>query len=352
MTLSSKAASIDLRVFSALFIFYFALAGWPPGFDAGQDFTIAVIPDPQYYASAFPEIYSAQMQWLADNRAAQNIVFVASLGDNVDSAADLRQWSNADAAYRILDAAGLPYGLAAGNHDGAPAATQAFNTFFGAYRFASQPTYGGHYGDDNDNSYALFEASGLKFIAIFIEYDEGMTSTNHPVLDWAGRLLQMHSDRRGIVVSHNLLESGISNAFSSQGKTIYEALKDNPNLFLMVGGHWDVAARRSDTYRGNTVYTLRSDYQFQENFKSGYLRILRFSPVRNRIYVSTYSPTQQKYHPDRRENSYSLIYDMGGSGLPGIARRSEARRDGSCTVKKLMRLLSPGAAAPAGCIPR
>jgi calcineurin-like phosphoesterase family protein len=351
MTLSGKAASIDLRVFSALLIFCFALSGWPPDPIPGPDFTVAVIPDPQYYASIYPAVYTDQMQWIADNRAERNIVFVASLGDNVDLASDLRQWSNADAAYRILDAAGVPYGLSVGNHDGAPAATQNFNFYFGADRFARQPTYGGHYGDDNDNSYALFEASGLKFIVIFIEYDDGMTSADHPVLAWARRLLQEFSDRRGIVVSHNLLESGSSNAFSSQGRTIYDALKGSRNLFLLLGGHWDVAARRSDTYQGSTIHTLRSDYQFQEDFKSGYLRILRFSPVRNRIYVSTYSPTQKKFHPDRRGNSFSLIYDMGGAGSLGIGRRSEARSDGSCPAK-LMRLLSPGAAEPVGCIPR
>ncbi len=96
------------------------------------------------------------------------------------------------------------------------------------------------------------------------------------MLDWANNLLKTNSDRRAIVVSHNMLSG---NSFSSQGQAIYDALKDNPNLFLMLGGHLDVAGQRSDTYLGNTVYTLRSDYQNVDGQQSGYLRLMRFSPA-------------------------------------------------------------------------
>ena len=160
---------------------------------AGPDFSIVAIPDPQYYASTYPSIYNAQMQWVADNQATNNIVYVASLGDNVDVASNLTQWDNADAAYDILDAAGVPYGLTLGNHDGAPSGTGNYNTYFGEARFTGRPYYGGHYGTDNDNHFALFSASGLNFIVIFIEYDDGMTSiqpSGIPVGQWLAPNLQ------------------------------------------------------------------------------------------------------------------------------------------------------------------
>ena len=288
--------------------------------DAEPDFSIVLIPDSQYYASTYPNIYLAQMQWIAGRKTAGNIVYVASLGDNVDSAGDLKQWANADAAYRILDSVGIPYGIAAGNHDGAPSDTGNFNAYFGEARFSNRPYYGGHYGNDNDNSYALFEAGSLKFIFIFIEYDDEMISTSHPVLAWANSLLQVYHDRRAMVISHNMLEGGTSNAFSTQGETIYHALKANPNLFLIMGGHLDIAARRQDTYNGNTIHTLRSDYQFVDNYQSGYLRILRFSPADNTITVNTYSPTQEKYHPDRTDNNFNLPYDMSADSSVDIGR--------------------------------
>jgi hypothetical protein len=292
---------------------------WQTRLCDSSDFTMVVIPDPQYYASAYPFIYNAQMQWVAENKIKQNIVYVASLGDNVDNAGDLNQWRRADAAFDILDQAGVPYGLEAGNHDGAPYETGNFNAFFGEARFAGRPTYGGHFGSDQDNHYARFEVNGLKFILIFIEFDAGMTSPSHPVLAWVDGLLRANLDYRGIVISHNMLQGGASNDFSPQGLAIYKALRGNANLFLMMGGHLDVAARRMDTYRGHRVYTLRSDYQFVDDLQTGYLRILRFSPAGNAIFVSTYSPTQDKYYPDLTDNNFSLPYDMGGSPSKAIS---------------------------------
>lgn len=287
---------------------------------AGPDFTIATIPDPQYYAATYPSIYNAQMNWIVNNKVNNNIVYVAGLGDNVDVASNMTQWSNAVNAWDILDAGNVPYGLEAGNHDGAPSATGNFNTYFGTSRFTGKPYYGGHYGSDNDNNYALISASGLNFIVIFIEYDDAMTATDHPVLQWANGLLQTYSDRRAIVVSHNVLQGGTSSSFTAQGQAIYNALKGNANLFLITGGHLDVAARRTDVFNGNTVYTLRSDYQSVDSQQSGYLRLMCFSPADDLIYVRTYSPTQDKDYDksDAAQNNFTLPYAMDGVGFQVI----------------------------------
>jgi hypothetical protein len=116
-----------------------------------------------------------------------------------------------------------------------------------------------------------------------------------------------------------MLEGGTSTTFSTQGGTIYNALKGNPNLFLILGGHLDIAARRSDVYNGVTVNTLRSDYQFVDGNQSGYLRIMRFSPANNTIYVNTFSPTQGKEYPDTTQNNFSLDYNMQQFAPIGIA---------------------------------
>ena len=301
---------------------------------AGPDFTLVVVPDAQYYASTYPAIYNAQMNWVVNNRTSSNIVYVASLGDNVDVASNLTQWNNADAAYDLLDAANVPYGLAAGNHDGAPSSTANFNTYFGTARFTGKPHYGGHYGSDNDNHYALFSASGLNFIVIFVEYDDAMTVTNHPVLQWANDLLQTHSDRRAIVISHNMLQGGTSTSFSTQGQTIYNALRGNANLFLIMGGHLDVASRRTDVFGGNTVYTLRSDYQSVDNQQSGYLRIMRFSPADDMIHVRTYSPTQNKDYDksDAAQSNFNLSYVMDGVGFQVIGTATGVASGGTASI--------------------
>lgn len=298
------------------------------------DFTIIVIPDPQYYSLMYPAIFNAQTEWIVNNRDSSNIIYVASLGDHVEVPEDPAQWMNAHAALNILDNAGVPYGLAAGNHDGAPSGTQNFNAYFGVTRFQGKPHYGGHYGNDNDNHFDIFSASGLNFIVIYIEYDPGMTSTKHPVLQWANGLLQTYRDRRAIVISHDMLQGESSNAFTSQGQTIYNALKVNPNLFLMLGGHLDVAARRTDTHNGNTIYTLRSDYQYVDSQRSGYLRIMRFSPADNMIDVSTYSPTQGKFYDktDAGQSNFNLPYNMEGADFAVIGQVNGVASGGTASV--------------------
>ncbi len=203
----------------------------------------------------------------------------------------------------------MPYGLGLGNHDGAPSGTGNYNTYFGS-RISGQPTYGGRYGtSDYDNTYATFSASGMDFIVLFLEYDDSMTSTSNPVLVWADGILAANPTRRAIVVTHNLLSG---NNLTAQGQAIYDALKDRPNLFLMLGGHLDETGQNSFVYEGRTVYALRSDYQFIDSQQSGYLRIMRFSPADDKIYVTTYSPTQGIYRTINN-NAFDLAYDMDGA---------------------------------------
>ncbi|MCB0152236.1 MAG: hypothetical protein KDE01_31835, partial [Caldilineaceae bacterium] len=175
---------------------------------------------------------------------------------------------------------------------------------------------------------------GMQFVAVFIEMDDGMTSASHPVLQWANSIIQMYSNRRAILVTHNLLNGGTATSFSAQGSAIFDALKGNANLFLMLGGHLDVARRRSDAgTNGNTIYSLRSDYQSVDSQQSGYLRIMRFSPAENLIYVSTYSPTQNKEYPNEvTENNFTLPYAMSSSGPFSVIGTASAAAGANATV--------------------
>ena len=177
--------------------FYGRVGGGPPA----TPFTIIALPDTQYYSESYPAIFSSQTQWIVNNRAAMNIVYVAHLGDIVNVASQTAQWNNANTALSILDTVpSLPYGLTVGNHDedpnGNPAGTANYNAYFGYSRYAPRSWYGGHYGTNNDNHYVLFSASGMDFIAIHMAYDP---SANSSVLAWAANLLQTHPTRRAIV---------------------------------------------------------------------------------------------------------------------------------------------------------
>jgi hypothetical protein len=302
----------DLGYTEREFVF-FGRSYEPPG----EDFTIILLPDTQKYAEQYPETFLAQTQWIVDNREILNIAAVFHLGDLVETASVTQQWEVADAAMSILDAVGdLPYGLAVGNHDqspnGNPAGTENFNRYFPASRYEGVvPWYGGHFGADNDNHYILFSASGLDFIAIFLEFDP---EANAEVLDWADGLLKEHDDRRGIVVTHfTMVGAALDNRFSEQGQATHDALKDNPNLFLILGGHICEAGWRHDMFDANVVFSILADYQCRPNGGDGWLRLLEFSPASDDIHVRTYSPTRDEYLTDPRQQ-FTLDYVMSGEG--------------------------------------
>jgi hypothetical protein len=285
-----------------------------------ENFTIIGLPDTQYYTSNLyggtPQHFFTQTQWIVDNKDSLNIVFVAHLGDCVQNGDAYEiEWQRADTAMQILEdslitmsADGIPYGIAVGNHDnmGVSGQTVLYNQYFGENRFLDRLYYGGHYETKNDQHYALFNASGYDFIAIFLEYNE---YPEDAVLVWADSLLTVHSTRRAIIISHYIINDGNPGSWSTQGRATYDALKSNPNLFLMICGHADGEGMRQDTYNGNTVYTLLSNYQSYPNGGNGFLRIMEFLPANNEIQIKTYSPYLEQFETDT-SSQFILSYDM------------------------------------------
>ncbi|HKX61263.1 MAG TPA: hypothetical protein VJS65_05455, partial [Verrucomicrobiae bacterium] len=300
-----------------------------PAPPVGPDFTIVALPDTQFYSSSLnggsPAIFRAQADWIVANTQARNLAFVTQLGDcvqNGDNGGNDVEWRAAtNALYRLEDPLttllefGIPYGVAVGNHDQSPlgsatGTTAFYNLYFGEAHFSGRPYYGGHYGDNNDDHFELFDASGLKFIVVHFEYDTAMT-TNSPELVWADQLLQTYSDRQAIVVSHHIMNSGEGGSFSTQGQAVYHRLRTRPNLFLMLCGHVNPngEGKRTDVFEGRTVYTLLSDYQDRSNGGNGWLRTLEFSPASSVIRVRTYSPTLAQFETDAN-SQFDLFYDM------------------------------------------
>ena len=317
-----------------------------------EDFTIIALPDTQYYSASYPATYLAQTQWILDQRVARNIAYVTELGDCVDNSTINQQFVNADAAWDLIEANpfagqpfGLPYGISVGNHDQSPngdpgtladesATTGPFNTWFGVSRYAGRNYYGGHFGANNDNHYDLFSASGMDFVSLHIEYMPADTPLRQAVIAWADGVLKAYPNRRAMLTTHYLLDGGTSTAFGNQGQALYDGLKGNPNLFLMLGGHLDQASRRSDTFNGNTIHSLKSDYQTRPNGGNGWLRIMTFSPANGTISVQTWSPTLNQFintHADNAagtaQNEFILDYPMAG-GTPFVAIGGDTQPSG------------------------
>jgi hypothetical protein len=298
--------------------------GRPHGGGSGADFSIIVLPDAQFYSAetngGTAAMFRAQTDWIVAHRESLNVAYVVQAGDIVnDGDSDSAQWENAvNAMYALEDTArthlpfGIPYGITVGNHDQTPngdpaGTTEYYSAYFGPSHFSGRPYYGGHYGSNNDSHFDLFSSGGMDFISITIEYG---TTSNVPVLDWADGLLKAYPARQGIVVSHNLIGPGEQAAWQNGTQTLYDALKDNPNLFLMLCGHASGEGKRTDVFQGATVHTLLADFQNRTHGGDGWLRVLEVSPATNQIRVKTFSPVLDSLETDSN-SQFTLPYELG-----------------------------------------
>jgi len=202
---------------------------------------------------------------------------------------------------RILDGK-VPYGILPGNHDGGT----TYSLYFPSSRYENYSYWGGSYDNNNLNNYQLFSAGGMDFIALSLQYNPPTR-----VLSWADNVLSEYSNRRAIISTHSYLDT--DGSFTDTGGTrIYNnVVVPENNVFLVLCGHMHGEARRSDNNLENkTVYQLLSDYQSFSYGGNGWLRIMKFVPSENTIYVKTYSPYLDQYDNDSA-SQFELYYPMG-----------------------------------------
>ena len=133
-----KSASVNLEVRLTDFVstpcsveFYIRESGAP--------FTLIHMGDSQIYTDTTnswipapspnggtPEMFNKQTEWIVNNKALRNIVYVAHVGDIVENYDSIHkngtswnypEWDYAKTAMYKLDVEGIPYGIAPGGHD-------------------------------------------------------------------------------------------------------------------------------------------------------------------------------------------------------------------------------------------
>ncbi len=314
--------SIHVRIlccFAGLIIASTASAA-PPEIQPGS-WTLAILPDTQYYAESYPHIYNAQTQFLADNKTALNLGYVLHEGDLTQNN-NAVEWSRASAAFQILDDAGIPYSTAPGNHDypgGGDDRTSLMADYFPVSRLAAQSTFGGVYPGEPaspHNSYSLFSAGGTDWLVLALEF-----GPRDQVVDWADGVLKQHSDRQAMIVTHAYMYSddtrydwaakGNDQSWSpyrygiadqpggvNDGQEMWDQLKDNSNLQFIFSGHVlndGTGYLAGEADGGNVVHQMLANYQMYwlpglANGGNGYMRLLEFLPYGETVHVRTYSP--------------------------------------------------------------
>lgn len=313
-------------------------------------FSIVVIPDTQHYRGrgtkgagegAGPlsnKVFDGWTDWIAANLDRQRIVFVSHVGDIVDIN-NRAQWA---LARRCMDKlhGRVPYGISVGNHDMTGAGDSSlFQEFFPKSRFAAFQWYGGCYekpfdkaaiSGNNANSVQLFEAGGMKFVALHLE-----CNTPDDGLQWADSILRRYADRRAMITTHMGLgprdkpKTGQDYFDAPKGRMTWtkrhgtrgnsaeqmwgKCFKMHANLFLICCGdqsRTQAMRQKSIGQQGNTVHELLSDYG-----ASG-LRVMRFIPTKDLIEVRTWDPLKgvlcesTQIVRDRNQHQFTLSYEM------------------------------------------
>ncbi|MEM8667778.1 MAG: glycerophosphodiester phosphodiesterase family protein [Planctomycetota bacterium] len=314
-------------------------------------FSIVVLPDTQQYrgagTKATPDsadaisnrVFEGWTDWIASNLERQRIVFVSHVGDIVDKN-DRSQWAFAKRCMDKLHGR-VPYGISVGNHDMTPSGDSSlFQEVFPESRFRPFAWYGGCFdrpvvattahSRNNANSFQLFDANGMKFIALHLE-----CNAPDDVLEWANTMLRRHRDRRAVITTHMGLgpkekpktaqdyfdaPKGRMNwakchgALGNSPQQMWDkCFKMHENLFLVCSGdqsRTQAMRQSSEGEHGNRVYELLSDYG------SHGLRVMRFVSADNLIEVRTWDPLKRELCEstrivgDRNQHQFSLTYDM------------------------------------------
>ena len=304
--------------------------------------TLVVLPDTQFYAAGYPEIFRAQTQWIRDNRTSANLVAVLHEGDVVDRPGDSAQWQVASDAFVGLDGV-VPYLLLAGNHDEDTNRQGAMNQYFPVTRFSQHAWFGGTFQSDKiENSYATITIGNKPWLLLALEFGPRDT-----VVAWADEVLKANADKPAIVVTHAYLyndgtrydvnktpaqsfDPDTYNYTPLEGANDGEALwlkliVGNENVKLVLSGHClgdpanavpAVARLSSVRPSGSTVHQILANYQICADMGccaqypdlhggNGYLRLLEFDQPNQAIRVHTYSPYLHQYQHDD-SNDFAL----------------------------------------------
>lgn len=283
-------------------------------------FTIVALPDTQNYSLENANIFSAQTQWIVNNKDAENIIFVIHEGDIVYNAYEDVQWVRAKNAINTLRNANIPYSVLPGNHDiiWATKDFSYFNSNFPYTSFSSYSWYGGHFpSNGNQNNYALISTGLGKFLILNIGVCPSVAT-----YDWANGVLSEYPNEKVIVATHGYIDSSgdKSPADNVGGSGLWEnVIRKHANIFMVICGHLNGECSSMDIGdMGNTIHNLLiSHLELIQAEDVGFLRLYRFYPAMDMVEAITYSPYLNQYKTDWDSQ---FAFDLVGQPIPITVR--------------------------------
>jgi hypothetical protein len=242
------------------------------------DFTIAIIPDPQYLAESCPNdlggYYTGMMNWIIDNRNTvftssppsfvANIKAVVGVGDCVNWTIGANEYTNAETAWTILDAHQIAFTTPPGNHDYtsiAPSSRSNLGSQFKTGYFSARnrsSVYGsgialgdgdmaywvGSFDTTGANTAVKFVISGIKMLILAMDFFAGNAAWS-----WAYDVMAANTDCETYITTHAWLTS---NGTQFQRTDTY-----GPNAYSMADAPYsNSAAEAWSTIQVNTWSNL------------------------------------------------------------------------------------------------
>ena len=300
---------------------------WCYGYETKPgEYSIAVIPDIQELSAKYPSKLNTIMQWIADNKEKENILFAMDMGDVTwnghtgDTAASNTEFQNARAAFDLLTEAGIDYSISYGNHDYTPAGrdTAMYNQYFPLELFQSFDSYGGAMDETkSDNTYYTFKGGNTDYLVIALEYNP-----DNKTISWANDVVTAHPDHKVIVTTHGYLQGDSAKTVADENalapavgadRLWNQLLKKHENILMLLCGHaWsqsysgDLVMRQDKGDHGNTVYQIMANAQDIDDKRGGVgmLLMLRFSEDGNVIDFHWFSPVNGETF--RENNQFTL----------------------------------------------
>ncbi|MFM8497343.1 MAG: metallophosphoesterase [Planctomycetia bacterium] len=269
--------------------------------------TFVVLPDTQNYSESFPDLFTAQTEWIVARRQARRIAGVFHLGD-ITNRNTPAEWDNARRSMKVLDDARMPFCMVPGNHDygaGGQAAdrTTLLNDHFPLATQAKRAGWGGVYDrepDRVDNNFQFVEAEGRKFLVLGLEF-----GPRKDVVRWANEIAGDHPHHEIILVTHafvyhddtrydwrtfkdgqswNPHSYGVATRFGDDvhdGEELWQNLVSrHRNFILNLNGHvlGDGLGRLATTAHGREISQQLVNFQMRPNGGDGWLRLVEMRP--------------------------------------------------------------------------
>ncbi len=303
----------------------------PPKIEKGTA-TIAVLPDTEYYAWKYPELFYAQTGWIAEEALRRNIVYTVHLGD-ITQHNNHEQWTVARKSFAMLDGK-VPYALVPGNddydnleNDDWEKLRQSSNIhrYFNPKVISKWKTFGGFYQKDRlENTYHLFRMHDRDWMILCLEM-----GPRDKIIHWANKILKEKKNHRTIVVTHAYLfrnnkrydhrngkERASPHPWGNDGEELWQKLiKKHANIMIVMSGHvatGGIGYRKDLGDHGNVVHQMMCDYQKKKMGGLAYMRLLEFLPDGKTVQVRTYSPYRKKLQISHLEDFKFVLKEGKG----------------------------------------